>query len=384
MADLLHGDNFDEDEVGSRLGLWITIVLVILLFGLVGAGFYLFQMLRAEQAGLGGKLGKEGMRLIEVTKQITNLQKEVATLHTQVATLDKKLSVRDEHWEKMLADQAKVFDEKLEALKKQLELSHSKLANKIQAVQNQFNKTQADVLIADAEYLLGVANQNLRLVGDVKSALAALQAADQLLRQSGDPAVYKVRTALAKEIEALKAVQAPDIVGISAKLVSLQDKVESLPLALPHMGKVAAPKQEVAGKTPKTGEDKGLLEEWKEVLTIRRRKTDRPVEAILTPEEVEAIRHALILKLETARFAAVRGQQDLYKHSLESAKQWVKRHFDTQAQAVNDYLAQLDTLTNAPVSLKLPEIGKSLQLLQHLPALRLEQTSLSGNSAKQQ
>ncbi len=383
MADLLHGDNFHEDEVGSRLGLWITIVLVILLFGLVGAGFYLFQMLRAEQAGLGGKLGKEGMRVIEVTKQITNLQKEVATLHTQVATLDKKLSVRDEHWEKMLADQAKVFDEKLEALKKQLELSHSKLANKIQAVQNQFNKTQADVLIADAEYLLGVANQNLRLVGDVKSALAALQAADQLLRQSGDPAVYKVRTALAKEIEALKAVQAPDIVGISAKLVSLQDKVESLPLALPHMGKVAVSKQEAAGKAPKTGEDKGLLEEWKEVLTIRRRKTGRPVEAILTPEEVEAIRHALILKLETARFAAVRGQQDLYKHSLESAKQWVKRHFDTKAQAVNDYLAQLDTLANAPVSLKLPEIGKSLQLLQHLPALRLEQTSLSGSPAKQ-
>ncbi|HHJ40188.1 MAG: hypothetical protein AXA67_07200 [Methylothermaceae bacteria B42] len=381
MADLLHGEEFDEDEVGSRLGLWITIVLVLLLLGLVGAGFYLFQMLRAEQAGLGGKLGKEGMRVIEVTKQITNLQKEVATLHTQVATLDKKLSVRDEHWEKMLAEQTKVFDEKLEALKKQLELSHSKLANKIQAVQNQFNKTQADVLIADAEYLLGVANQNLRLVGDVKSALAALQAADQLLRQSGDPAVYKVRQALAKEIESLKAVQAPDIVGISAKLVTLQDKVESLPLALPHMGKVATSKKKSAEQTHET--DKGLLESWKEVLTIRRRKTDRPVEAILTPEEVEAIRHALILKLETTRFAAVRGQQDLYKHSLESAKQWVKRHFDTRSQAVKDYLAQLDSLANAPVSLQLPEIGRSLQLLQHLPALRLEQTSLSGNSANQ-
>ncbi len=74
-----------------------------------------------------------------------------------------------------------------------------------------------------------------------------MEAADALLRQSGDPSVYKVREALAKELAALKKVRAPDPVGISARILALEDRIHSLPLFLPHMGKVSqqeTPKEE--------------------------------------------------------------------------------------------------------------------------------------------
>ncbi len=368
MAQLHHADEYEEEAGLSRLGFWIAVVMMILLLSIAGAGYYVFQWLRAEQAGLGGEVGKESQRLIDLTHQLTALQKEVTTLHAQLARLEGAESSRQQQWQAMLADQAKMFDEKLAAQAKQLELSHAKLQTHLQGLQRQLNRTKSDVMIADAEYLLNVAGQKLSLVGDVESALKAMEVADELLRLSGDPALFKVREALAREIAALKTTQSPDVVGISAQILALEDRIESLPLHLPHMGKVA-PKPDAEGK----GEaSEGLLGEWKEVLTIRRRQTDRPVEAILTPEEVEAIRHALILKLETARLAAVRGQPDLYRSSLEAAGQWVKEHFDTQAQAVREFLAQLDAASKRPVAVQVPEIGLALKLLRDLPQLRLE------------
>ncbi|WP_022949361.1 uroporphyrinogen-III C-methyltransferase [Methylohalobius crimeensis] len=373
MADLHHEDEF-EDEGLSRLGIWIAVVLLILLASLGGAGYYVFQMLRTEQKGLGGEVGKETERVLNLTQQITALQKEVATLHSQVTQLEGKESTQRQRWQNMLDDQAEAFDKNLAALEKQLEMSHAKLQSHIGALQRQIGQTRSDVMIADAEYLLNVASQKLRLVGDVESALKAMQAADELLRLADDPALYRVREALAREIGALKKVQTPDVVGVSAQIMALEDRISALSLRLPHMGKVA-PKQEG------DGEEGGLLEKWQEVLTIRRRETDQSVEAILTPEEVEAIRHALILKLETARLAAVRGESELFRSSLEGAKRWVQEHFDPETESVQEFMTDLEELKARPVAVKVPEVGRALQLLRRLPQLRLEMDRLTPSEA---
>lgn len=366
MAQLNQAEEYEEEGL-SRLGFWIAVVLLILLLSLGGAGYYVFQMLRAEQAGLGGEVGKESQRLIDLSHQLTALQKEVATLHAQVARLEAQESTRQQQWQAMLADQARVFEEKLAAQAKQLELSHAKLATHLQSLQRQVSRTKSDAMIADAEYLLSVAAQKLSLVGDVASAIKAMEVADELLHTAGDPALFKVREALARELADLKALKVPDVVGVAAQILAIEKRVESLPLSLPHMGKVA----------PKPADREGLIEEWKEVLTIRRRQTDRPVEAILTPEEVEAIRHALILKLETARLAAVRSQPELYQSSLEAAEQWVKEHFDPQAQATQEFLAQLEAVAKQPVAVEIPTVGLALKQLRELPQLRLELDQLT-------
>ncbi len=366
MAELLPQDEYEEEGL-PRLGLWITLVVILLILGLGGIGYYLFQKLRAEQAGLGGTVGKEVQRVMDLTHQVSALQKEIAVLHEQIARLEAQQQSHQDLWRRMLDEQAKVFDTKLASLDEKLESSHAKLAAQIQALGRQISRTRADVMLADAEYLLSVANQKLRLTGDVAAALRAMEAADELLRQSGDPAVFKVREALVREMTALKRVETPDIVGVSARILALEDKVNDLPLFLPHMGKVAASPGE--GKKAEGGD---FLEQWKEVLTIRRRRTGRPVEAILTPEEVEAIRHALILKLETARFAAVRGEPQIYDSSLQAAEKWLETHFDVKDEAVQAFIAELKALRRQPVAVQLPEIGQSLRLLRHLPQLRLD------------
>jgi uncharacterized protein HemX len=105
-------------------------------------------------------------------------------------------------------------NEKVDIVKKEL-------LEEIKKLQRQLGKTRGDWLLADAEYLLSVANQRLQLMGDVATTIQALEAADQRLRESGDAAAYKVRAQLAKELDALSKIVGADIVGIYATLQAL-------------------------------------------------------------------------------------------------------------------------------------------------------------------
>ncbi|UCE89293.1 MAG: uroporphyrinogen-III C-methyltransferase, partial [Pseudomonadota bacterium] len=90
-----------------------------------------------------------------------------------------------------------------------------------------------DWLVAEAEYLIKLANHRLLLDRDVKTALSALGTADERLREAGDPALIPARRALASDMAALRAVPKPDISGISLTLGALGESIDTLPLSTP-------------------------------------------------------------------------------------------------------------------------------------------------------
>ncbi|MDD5114478.1 MAG: uroporphyrinogen-III C-methyltransferase, partial [Methylobacter sp.] len=163
----------------SRSGLWFGIIVLILTISIAGAGFYLFQQLRSQQENLGGELDKGDMQLLEVSKQISGYQSQLAAIQSQLATLEADAAGKNEHFTKTLANFSQLHNEKLDSARKEL-------SDAITQVQRQLGKTRGDWLIADAEYLLTVANQRLYLSGDINTTRAALEAADQRLRESGD------------------------------------------------------------------------------------------------------------------------------------------------------------------------------------------------------
>ncbi len=349
----------------SRSRAWIGYLMLFMVLALVIGGYFFISQIRSAQEGLGGQLSKGDQRLLDMTRQITDLQSELATLHSQFATLQAQISTEDTKFERQIGEQSTEINDKLNATKGELEKS-------IQRIQRQLGKTRGDLMIADAEYLLSIANQKLHLVGDVKSALAALEAADQRLRDSGDPAVFKAREALAKEIHLLNNIEAPDVVGISSKIMALEAKVKDIPSFLPHAGQKSTPPPE-QGKSEESG---GVLENLKDLVTVRR--TDRPVGAILLPEEVEALHQVLLLKLEMARLALLRSDEALFKTSLQSAHDWLMEHFDHDASVTQAVASELSALMNSPIRIQFPDISESLTLLQNIEKLRLEAEKAEG------
>ncbi len=83
---------------------------------------------------------------------------------------------------------------------------------------------------AEAFFLMELAQRRLTLDRDIETAVIALEAADFRLASLRDPGVAGVRQQLAKEIQALRAVQPPDITGILARLANAEEQSALAPV----------------------------------------------------------------------------------------------------------------------------------------------------------
>ncbi|MGY6274036.1 uroporphyrinogen-III C-methyltransferase [Methylomonas sp. MgM2] len=344
----------------SNSGLWIGIIAITLVVGLAAAGFYFMQQLRATQDS---KSSEESLRLIEVDKELNDLQQQLSNLQSQIANVNAEMTGKDNHFTQTLAEFSKLHEERLGTTRKELEAS-------ILALQRQLGKTRGDWLIADAEYLLSVANQRLHLVGDVDTTREALEAADQRLRESGDASVFKVREQIAKEIAALNNIEEPDIVGIYASIQHLQDEVENLSVFLPHAGK--QPEKEPAQQDlSEHGHE--ILEQVAKQLEgyVVLRHTEQPVNAVLTPEEAHFIKQQLKVRLEMIEIALVQQNDTLFKSSIADAKAWLLKNFAENQQTEN-FAAQMDKLASVRLHSQYPDVSGSLKLLKDISKLRLE------------
>src|SRR5690606_24907973 len=77
---------------------------------------------------------------------------------------------------------------------------------------------------AEAMYLLELAQRRLALNRDVDTAIVALESADARLASLRDASFAPVRQQIARELQALRGVQQPDITGISARLASFAER----------------------------------------------------------------------------------------------------------------------------------------------------------------
>jgi len=356
----------------SRTSLWFIIITICIIV-LAGAGFYLLQQMREQQ----DMLSNQGnLKLIEVSKQMNGFQSQLAAMQSQIATFEADITGKESHFNNALAEFSKVHDEKLNSTRKQLERS-------IRQLQRQLGKTRGDWLIADAEYLLSVANQRLHLVGDLNTTREALEAADQRLRESGDAAVFKVREQIAKELAGLRTVKMPDIVGMYSSLQSLKDKIQQLDVFLPYVGKQLTQSGAVHDHSEPVDGDHGLLgaiaSQLEGYVTIRH--SDQPVKEIITPEEAQFIKDQLGVKLEVIKIELVQQNDSLYRISINDARQWLKDNF-TQNNEAKSFLAELDKLSATQFRAQFPDISKSLKMLKDITRLRIENDKAMLNSPK--
>lgn len=181
----------------SGAGAWLGYGALVFVLILVGAGVFLLHELRSQQESLGSGLDKGDKRVLDMQGQISRLEADLQTIHQQLVNVQTDTVTEKSDFEREIHQEDSALTAQLEALR-------TDFGRSIQHIQRQLNQTRGDIMVADAEYLLSVANQKLHLVGDVKAVIAMMEAADQRLHDSGDPAAFKVREALAEEINLLK------------------------------------------------------------------------------------------------------------------------------------------------------------------------------------
>jgi len=353
-------------EHKSRSGVWFGIVILLIVICLAVAGYFLLQQLRDKQQNLGGELSKDTLQMHELTKQISGYQDQLVAIQRQLTTLNSEVGNKEVNYEHQLNEAIKSQNERLQAIREQIHGS-------IKRIQRQLGKTRGDWLISDAEYLLSVASRRLHLMGDVPTTIEALNAADQRLRESGDTAVYKVRSQIAKDIAAVKKVKVPDVVGIYSKLDMLEEEVSQLKVFLPYSGKKPDVNIEHKSKAERSDDvnnvlDKALVE-IEGVLTIRR--LDHPVTSIITPERKVFIQEQMTTKLVIIKLALVQQNDELYQAAIDDSLVWLNDNFNKDTLRLS-FSNDLNALKKVHIRSSFPDISQSLKMLRNIAKLRLE------------
>lgn len=233
---------------------------------------------------------------------------------------------------------------------------------------------RSDWLLAEALHLARLANQRLQTERSSKNPLALLQTVDTVLREMDDPDFLPLRTAVAKDIAALRLVEDVDVEGIFLELASLTKIAGQLPLTSSPAEQ--QPMHQMPEQTPEQPEPerqgfKHLIDNFLQDISqlIRVQHLDQPIAPLLKPSSKAIVRQNLAILLEQAQTAVLRQQQKIYSHNLSRAQAILAEYFQgsADAQMLADRLA---ILAQTPMARKLPDISGSLIAIETLLALR--------------
>ena len=245
----------------------------------------------------------------------------------------------------------------------------------LQTLYNQLAENREVTALAEVEQLLALANQQLQLAGNVKSALLALQAAEKRLQSLDLPRAIQLRETLNNEIESLRKLPQVDVADISQNLETLAEMSSSLPLISERQptlnakaAKESTPEPKYLNPLQKFGD--AIWEDIKNLVTVER--IDRPEPALLSADHAFYLRENLRLRLLTARIALLQHDEESYRSDIKTVHTWLTRYFDTKHPDTIKAFKILEKISAKHIKIEVPELTESFSAVSRYK-LQLEQ-----------
>jgi len=240
----------------------------------------------------------------------------------------------------------------------------------IEEMYRDLSRSADDRVLSEVEQMLVLASQQLQLAGNVRGALAALQAADQRLARADKLAATPLRRAIAQDMDRLKAVPQPDTVGIAVKLDGLIAQSDALPMVVSDTMPVrVASRARYADES--TAFSRAARDFWEEMKgLVRIRDLEAPDVPLLSPSQTYFLRENLKLRLLSARVALLARDEASFREDLKVSQGWITKYFDARAKPTAAALATLKQIQESPVTIAVPDINASLAAVRTARAAR--------------
>ena len=236
----------------------------------------------------------------------------------------------------------------------------------LEALYQELSRSRDESLLADVEQTLLIANQQLQIAGNVKSALIALQAADARLARLDRPQLAGLRKVIARDVERLKLAPYVDVIGIGARLDNLSSAIDGLPLAMEVRPAAPAPAKTGAADSEGNAWTRFTRELWGELRAlVRIQNLDRPDMPLLTPAQTYFLRENLKLRLLGARLALLAHDEKSFKADLKAARDWLTRYYDTRDKTVANAVTAVRQVHDSQISIELPDVAASLDAVRN-------------------
>ncbi|HAT1514169.1 uroporphyrinogen-III C-methyltransferase [Morganella morganii] len=305
------------------------------------------------------------------------LSKDLAAENAQLKSQVAQLQQTQQQTQKQMQE-FKEFIARQSALSTQQQQQEAALKHELELLRSRITVlSSTDVkswLLAQADFLVKMAERKLWNDQDVVTAMVLLKNADASLAEMNDPSLLDVRTALRNDITALSAVSQIDFDGTILRLNQLAGQVDNLRLDDGSRDGAPMDSSDSEGLTSSVADWRtNLTKSWKgfmsDFITIRRR--DNTSAPLLAPNQDIYVRENIRAQLLIAAQAVPRHQEESYKQSLDAVSTWVRAYFSDNDPANTAFLAEVDALAAQPISMSAPDSLTSQPLLDKLVQTRI-------------
>jgi len=228
------------------------------------------------------------------------------------------------------------------------------------------SRSRDENLVVDIESALRLAQQQAQLTGSAEPLLAELRGADKRLERAAQPRLSRVRAAIARDIDRVRAASVTDVPSLLVKLDELARQVDELPLAnaVASPGAAAASARKQAAPARPRWWEALLADIWDEARgLVRVSRIDQPDAVLVAPEQAFFLRENLKFKLLNARLGLLARQTDSARADVAAAGAALRKYFDPAARRTQAAAALLQQVQSQMRAIELPRIDETLAVL---------------------
>lgn len=333
----------------------LGILLALVALGVASFGAYTAWQLQEQ-------LQQEGQTSETSDSQIEALSGDVTRLQNQLKVSDQRFGAVQTELAR-ITNAASATDSSITAVE-------SRVATAMTDLKQQLGTSSEDWLLAEAEYLLRLANQRIVMEDDVAGAIALFESADKIIKEAEGVVAFDLRQSIANDIIALQSVSNADIQGVFVRLGAIVGQVESLEQK--HIKFESATAVAVTETPDQTFTTKALalLERGFQRITsmVDYRSGGEIVRPILPPQEEYFLKQNLLLKVQLAQLGLLKGNQAIFEQSLNDAVTWIDQYFDADLPLTKNVRETLFTLSQTKIERELPDVSGSLREIRKLMA----------------
>lgn len=237
-------------------------------------------------------------------------------------------------------------------------------AQAIMELQKNQRSNKDELLVAEAQYLVKVANDNLVFENNIPLAIKLLQSADQDMAKLNDPKLLSVRQAIAADLLALQSAHTVDVTGLYTRLTALSDQVDKLPVLNKFSNDQAQTAVEPSSEKLSWWR-RGLQATGQALMRIVIvRKGQMNVPPFLTPDQQSLLYQNLRSEIEKAEWGLLHRNADIYRTSLQQALTWIKQYVLQDSPVTQQTMTSLTQLMQIDVQPTHAQATDSLRAFQ--------------------
>lgn len=344
----------------GRSSLWLLVLLLIILAALLGAGLWTQH------------------------KDVTALRDSLAA---QSAEASRVMSQADARAQQALS-LAQRQGAQIAELQTKLEATHGQLQDLDSALQMMSDSGSDLLLLNDIDHLVTIAQQQLKLGGNVANAIISLEVAQAQLARANRPVMAPLQQTINGDVDRLRAVAVIDLPGLSLRLDRLSTLLGEAPLLVPDAAApTIASASAVAAVTAVTAQGSAeppahapwwqhaMQQAWqwsrsaasalaadvRGLFEIRR--VDDAAALLISPDQALRFREGLRQRTLTAQLALMMHQPKIWRSELQAVAQAVDRRFDMREASSREALKLAQQLQDTPIETQLPGVDNSLEAI---------------------